>query len=177
MEKWKDIKGYEGLYQISDLGNVKSIRTNKILKYGYSHNGYRIVNLKGKMFRVHRLVAEAFIDNKEHLPYVNHKDENKENNNVNNLEWCTSSYNINYGDRNNKVAKKVSIWRKEKGSSYSPRQKKKVEQYTLNNEFVKEYDSINQAGRETNSSIGAIHKCCIGKSKTCNGYIWRFKDE
>jgi len=148
--------------------------SNKLLKFGYSHNGYRLVNLKGKMFRVHRLVAEAFLDNKDNLPYVNHKDENKQNNNVDNLEWCTASYNLNYGDRNNKVAKKVSIWRKKKGSDYSPRERKRVAQYTLDNIFIREFRSINEAGRETNSSIGTIHKCCMGISKVCNGYKWKF---
>ena len=123
------------------------------------------------------MVAQAFLDNKENLFYVNHKDENKLNNCVDNLEWCSASYNINYGDRNNKVAKKVSIWRKKKGSDYSPRKRKRVAQYTLNDEFVKEFRSINEAGRETNSSIGTIQKCCVGISKTCNGYKWRYADE
>ena len=173
-EVWKDIPNYEGIYQVSNLGNVKNVIKNKILKFGYSHNGYRIVCLKGKMFRVHRLVAETFLNNIDNLPYVNHKDENKENNNVENLEWCTASYNLNYGDRNNKVAKKVSIWRKKKGSDYSPRERRKVAQYTLENNFIKEYKSINEAGRETKSSIGTIYKCCIGTSKSCNGYKWKF---
>ena len=87
------------------------MKNNKILKGGYSHNGYKIVCLKGKMFRVHRLVAEVFIPNLNNYPQVNHKNEIKTDNRVENLEWCSSSYNINYGDRNNKVAKKVSIWR------------------------------------------------------------------
>lgn len=108
------------------------------------------------------------------MPYVNHKDENPQNNCADNLEWCTASYNINYGDRNNKVAKKVSLWRKKKGSDYSPRKRKRVAQYTLDDKFVREFKSINEAGRETNSSIGTIYKCCVGESKTCNGYKWKF---
>ena len=173
-EIWKDVKGYEGLYQVSNFGNVKSLIRNKILRLSNSHNGYRLVSLQRKTFRVHRLVAEAFLDNTEKLPFVNHKDENKQNNNVDNLEWCTASYNLNYGDRNNKVAKKVSIWRKKKGSDYSPRKRKRVAQYTLDDKFVKEFRSINEASRETNSSIGTIYKCCVGTSKTCNGYKWKF---
>ena len=137
-------------------------------------NGYKLVSFKNKHHRVHRLVAQAFLDNKENLFYVNHKDENRLNNCVDNLEWCSARYNINYGDRNNKVAKKVSIWRKKKGSDYSPRKRKRVAQYTLNDEFVKEFRSINEAGRETNSSIGTIQKCCVGISKTCNGYKWKY---
>ena len=173
-EIWKDVKGYEGLYQVSNFGNVKSLIRNKILKLSYSHNGYRLVSLRRKTFRVHRLVAEAFISNPNNFSWVNHKDENKENNCVDNLEWCSASYNINYGDRNNKVAKKVSIWRKKKGSDYSPRERKRVAQYTLGDKFVKEFRSINEAGIETNSSIGTIYKCCVGTSKTCNGYKWKF---
>jgi hypothetical protein len=177
-EVYKDIKGYEGLYQISNLGNVKSIKSKKILVQSSSSSGYKFINLrknsKGKNFRVHRLVAETFIPNYNNLPYVNHKDENPKNNCVDNLEWCTASYNINYGDRNNKVAKKVSIWRKKKGSDYSPRKRKRVAQYTLDDKFVKEFRSINEAGRETNSSIGTIQKCCVGISHTCNGYKWKY---
>ena len=177
-EIYKDIKNYEGLYQISNLGNVKSIKSKKILAQSHSPSGYKFVNLrknlKGKNFRVHRLVAEAFIPNYANLPYINHKDENTQNNRVDNLEWCTASYNINYGNRNDKVAKKVSIWRKKKGSDYSPRKRRKVAQYTLDDKFIKEYKSINEAGRKTNSSIGTIYKCCNGTSKTCGGYKWKF---
>ena len=177
-EIWKDVKDYEGLYQVSNLGNVRSIKSNKVLVLSSSPSGYKFINLRknstGKNFRVHRLVAEAFIPNINKLPFINHKDENPENNNVENLEWCTASYNINYGDRNNKVAKKVSIWRKKKGVEYSPRKRKKVAQYTLDDKFVREFRSINEAGRETKSSIGTIYNCCVDKSKSCNGYKWKF---
>jgi hypothetical protein len=113
MEEWRDIKGYEGLYQVSNLGRVKSLsRTIERSKYGSifvsekilstnSTKGYLYVSLckcgKQKRVRVHRLVAEAFIPNQDNLPEVNHKDENKENNAVSNLEWCTNKYNCNYG--------------------------------------------------------------------------------
>lgn len=137
-------------------------------------NGYKYVSFKGKHHKVHRLVAKTFLENEENLPYINHKDENKANNSVENLEWCSASYNINYGDRNDKVAKKVSIWRKKKGSDYSPRERKRVAQYTLDDKFVREFRSINEAGRETNSNIGNIRNCCVGISHTCNGYKWRF---
>jgi hypothetical protein len=109
VEIWKDIEGYEGLYQVSNLGNVKSLYTNKNLSYikcGRDRE-YLSVSLskdkKLKIYYIHRLVAETFIDNPNNYPYVNHKDENKQNNCVNNLEWCSPKYNINYGTRKIKV--------------------------------------------------------------------------
>lgn len=109
-EVWKDIAGYEGLYQVSNLGRVKSFRGSAkfgkpeelVLKPSLINSGYHVVTLYSKnrkkhKFQVHRLVAETFIDNPAHLPCVNHKDENKLNNCVLNLEWCTYQYNNNYG--------------------------------------------------------------------------------
>lgn len=102
-EIWKDIEGYEGLYQVSNKGRVKSFHSGegKIMKPGTHPLGYKSVTLfkdkKGKVAKVHRLVAQAFIPNPENLPVINHKDENPSNNNVENLEWCTQKYNLNYG--------------------------------------------------------------------------------
>ena len=126
-EIWKDIKGFEGLYQVSNMGEVKSldrkviqyngynyserIYKGKMLKSAISRNGYKRVVLQNvnakKNCCVHRLVAEAFIPNPNNLLIINHKDENKLNNQVENLEWCTQSYNINYGNRNKKVINKL----------------------------------------------------------------------
>lgn len=117
-EIWKDIKEYEGLYQISNLGNVKSLpkmvgfrkRKEKILKTYYDKNGYVKVILckenKTRFLSVHRLMAEAFIPNPNNFPQINHKDENKQNNNLENLEWCTCKYNINYGTRTERAMKR-----------------------------------------------------------------------
>lgn len=128
-EIWKDIVGYEGLYQVSNLGNVKRLKGYKGRGKGYiveehliqpsiNSRGYQNVvlckNGKTKTFTMHRLVAIAFLDNPDNLPQVNHKDENKTNNCVDNLEWCDSVYNNNYGTRNKKCSDKWKLKRLQK---------------------------------------------------------------
>ena len=118
-EEWRDIEGYEGLYQVSNLGRVKSLNYNhtkseKILKGIPDNDGYlRVVLFKNgrKDYRVHQLVAKMFIPNPENLQVINHTDENKQNNAAKNLEWCTVAYNNTYGDRLKKVseANKISM--------------------------------------------------------------------
>ena len=116
-EIWKDIKGYEGLYQVSNLGNVYSIKNNKLLKLHISHKGYVVVclykNNKQHTQQIHRLIAQAFIPNPNNLPCVNHKDENPGNNDFRNLEWCTYKYNNNYGtfaERRRKTMEEKGYW-------------------------------------------------------------------
>lgn len=103
MEEWKNVIGYEGLYEVSNKGNVRNVRRNTLLRLTKTNYGYIQVSLYKNGIRtglkVHRLVAEAFIPNPDNLPQVNHKDEDKTNNNVTNLEWCTAKYNNNYGNR------------------------------------------------------------------------------
>lgn len=112
-EVWKDIEGYEGLYQISNLGRVKRVTTGRILKGGKDKDGYLMVKLYKNNIRsnkkIHRLVAEAFIPNPENKPQVNHADENKTNNSLDNLEWMTAKENINHGTHNERVSKTMSI--------------------------------------------------------------------
>ena len=154
MEIWKDIKGYEGLYLISNLGNIKSLhnyrRGNIIkpkLKKGYYQVGLRKNNIR-KWYAVHRLVALTFIPNPNNLPCVNHKDENKLNNNINNLEWCTVYYNNCYGSRLKRVAVNNKL-------------RKPIIQYDLNGNFIKEYMSIAEASRQCNISVSNIYFCFL----------------
>lgn len=166
-EIFKDIKDYEGIYQVSNLGRIKSLqnyRKNNILKpkmkKGYYQVGLR-KNNKRKWYSVHRLVAQTFLPNENNLPQVNHRDENKLNNNVSNLEWCNASYNNCYGTRIKRVKEKTS---------------KKVLQYDLKGNFIKEYNSLRQATEENNiKSISNISLCCNGKYKQAGGYIWKYK--
>lgn len=162
IETWKWIDGYEGFYKVSDCGSVKNA-TGKILKLKKEKNGYLRVHLdkKGKReyFNVHRLVAETFLPNPDNLPQVNHKDEAKTNNHLENLEWCTPSYNINYGTRNKKMVLKCS---------------KPVKQYSLDGKFLKEWPSAAEIQRQTGFWFTAISQCCLGKRKSAYHFKWSF---
>lgn len=195
IEIWKDIPDYEGLYQVSNLGRVKSLERNitpkndrksyivpeRIRKPNKDKDGYLRIGLSKNSnkvyFFVHRLVALAFLENPENLPIVNHKNEIKADNRVENLEFCTAHYNTTYNDIHIKKGEKIS--KANKGKPKSEEHKKKlgvvILQYTLNGEFIKEWQSTRQPEKELNISSGNICKCCKGKLKTCGGYIWKYK--
>lgn len=162
MENWKDITGYEGIYRISDMGNVYSIKSNKILLQETVKNGYKRIALYkngvSKHYSVHRLVAYAFIPNPCNYPCINHKNENTSDNNVDNLEWCTQSYNINYGTRNIKLSNKA----------------KKVCQMDFNGNVLATYISIGFAAKMLNVDPSNIYKCCKGKISYAYNYKWNF---
>lgn len=175
-ELWKDAVydgvTYEG-YQVSNLGRVKSLNYNhtgkeKVMKLLKRVDGYLQIGLhkdeKYKMIKVHRLVASVFIENPNNLPDVNHKDENKTNNVVDNLEWCDRKYNNNYGNHNRKVGEALM-----NGKCSKP-----VLQYTLNGDLIREWSSTHECGRN-GFNQGNISACCNGERKTHKGYIWKYK--
>ena len=178
-EIFKPIKNYENLYSISNLGRVKSnnrqrlgvggsIRNCKgrILKATPNQSGHLLVNLydeegRSKKALVHRLVAEAFLENPENLSCINHKDENKLNNCVDNLEWCTIAYNNSYSHLENNLYRKTGNY------------PIAVIQYSLSGEEINRYTSYSQAEKETGIDHSGISACCRGKQKTAGGFVWK----
>ena len=175
-EIWKDIKGYEKHYQVSSFGRVKNLKNKtvktNILKGSKNQKGYLQVILcmkqKRKVFSIHRLVAQAFIPNPNNLPQVNHKNENKTDNNIQNLEWCTANYNNNYGQRNKKI-------KENHNSIIYNSVKKPVIQYDKSMNKIKEFESITEASKITKINLSTISCVCSKKRKTAGGYVWRFK--
>lgn len=153
-EEWIAIFNHPD-YSVSNLGRVKSFKRKEvILKPMVNHKGYLKVELDSKCCLIHRLVAEAFIHNPNNLPQVNHKDENKENNCVSNLEWCDNKYNSNYGSRVIPVI-----------------------QLDLEGNVIKEWKCMKQAGLTLNINVPHICDCCKGKRNKAGGYRWQYKNK
>lgn len=188
-EIWKNIKGYEGLYQVSNFGRIKSLPRNgtvqviKILNPCKDTYGYLRIKLsknnKVKKYQVHRLVAQAFIPNPGNKPQVNHIDGIKTNNIATNLEWVTAKENITH-------AYKIGLTTSERAiknlGKYSTKGKenpkaKEVIQYDIKGNFIKIWGSINEIQRELNYLSQDICKCCQKKYKQAYGYIWEYKEE
>lgn len=178
-EIWKDIEGYEGDYQVSNLGRIKSFKgkKEKIRKPGVIRGGYLGImlskNNKSKSFKIHRLVAMTFIPNPNNYPEVNHKDENKKNNCVDNLEWCTKRYNLFYNDRINK--ERVDRLRIEAKKRQRP-----VCQYDSNGNLINIFNSIKEAAEfiDKNKDFSSgITKCCNGIYHHCATFVWRYQGD
>ena len=172
-ERWKQISCYEGLYEISSYGRVKSLWTKKdneeeyseqILRLLKNNEGYFIIDLfkknnsrVGKRFLVHRLVAQAFIPNPENKKQVRHKNKIRTNNNVSNLEWSSGAMKGRFGKDNHRS--------------------KKILQYDLSGYLIKEWDSIKQIHEELGFSVINIRLVCNGKQKKSNNFVWRYKNK
>ena len=186
VEIWKDIQDYEGRYQISSQGQVKSLNrkanhtsgerivSERILKNQRQENSYNNVSLskdgKMKRFTVHRLVANAFISNPENKPQVNHIDGNKQNNSASNLEWVTSQ-------QNNTHAYKLKLKlppNKDKYGEFN-HNSKLIVQYSKSGDVIKKYGSTREANRITCISQGDIAACARGKRKSAGGYKWKYE--
>ena len=158
--------GYEEYYLVNQFGDILSLRTNKLRKPVLNKsNGYLYVVLCGKIkitAPIHRIVASAFLKNEHNFNVVNHKDENKKNNCVDNLEWCTSKYNANYGSRTQKMKDK--------------KETKPVFMISKDGEILKRFNSLGDAAREVGVDISAIIRVCKGKQKTSMGYKWTYAE-
>lgn len=185
VEIWKDIKGYEGRYKVSNLGNVKSLlgKKERILKsLNHTEGYYKVILYKENIAKnkcIHRLVAEAFIDNPQNKKDINHKDGNKHNNNVSNLEWCTRKENVIHAWKLGLA--KVTIRQKENYKRMVKIRTKKMSiqvcQYDLMGNYIKTWESMNEAGRKLHILPSNICSCCKGKLNKTGGYIWRYADE
>lgn len=156
-EIWKDIPGYEGKYQVSNKGEIKNIKLNKYRKQRKDKDGYSIVDLfynKPKTFKVHRLVALSFIPNPKNLPQINHIDGNKLNNRVNNLEWCTPSFNSNH-----------RIYALNKNYLFPCKKIKCVETNQV-------FDSISKASSHLNVKSSSLSIVINKSNRTCKGCHW-----
>lgn len=167
-EEWRPIKDYEGLYEVSDLGRVRSLRNkNRILKPSNNPNGYQQVTLSKdnniQAFLIHRLVANAFLDNKQNLPQVNHIDEIRTNNFVTNLEWVTAKQNLKHSNVC-KVMKAAAVkaW------------EKPVNMYNMYGEFITRFESATKAADFIGGYQQNVSACCYGKIKSYKGYVFRF---
>ena len=177
-EQWKPIKGYEGIYEVSDLGRVRSLPRMltdskgrrhpvpmKMLKM-HDRKGYDSVTLQDMgrkaIMSVHRLVAMAFIPNPDNLPIINHRDENPRNNQVSNLEWCDISYNTRYG---------TGIERAKAKHDYKY---KSVEQLTKDGQHVATFKGVKEAARATGADASVIVRVCKGRNETAGGYRWKY---
>lgn len=169
-ELWQDIPGYEGLYEASTYGRIRNKKSGRILtpsvsEYGYCCTAFS-VNGKRINVRVARIISQTFLPKpQEEQTQVNHKDENKLNNRVENLEWCDCKYNINYGTHKERMSR---------SQRNDPKKSKQILQYDLRGNLIATYPSAHEAKRINGYSDGNIRNCCRGLSKTAYGFIWKF---
>ena len=174
-EIWKDIPGYDGVYQVSSFGKIRNSKM-LILKQNTIKGNYKRISLhknkKIKNYLVHRLVGEVFIPNPLNKKEINHKDFDPTNNCVDNLEWVTSSENSKYSYDYSKNQCKREINRNFCKEKFS----KEVLQFDKNNNFIKKWSSIHQINNKLGYSVSNISRCCRNEQKLANGYIWKYAD-
>ena len=193
-EVWKPVKGYENSYEVSNLGNVRSVDRiveqkakcgstakhlykGKLLSPVHQADGYLTVNLSGKVIGVHRVVALTFLPNSDGKPYVNHIDGIKTNNRLDNLEWCTPQENTKHAFVHNLVNLNTKKKREQFDNCRAKadeKNRKRIAQYDTSGNFIKEYGSIAEASKSTGANVTHISLCAKGKQKTCGNYIWRY---
>lgn len=179
MEIWRPVKGYEGLYEVSNKGRIRSLDRIAIFKDGRSrkyygkvleiktvnNSGYLTVGLhnngKQKTLLVHRVVAEAFIDNPNRYPEVNHIDQDKLNNRIENLEWCTHIKNVNHGDEIERGAAK---------------QRRNFRQLDMDGNLIRVWSGFKKMERETGFQRKSVYDCCIGKRDSYKGFRWEYEE-
>lgn len=170
MPNWKPINGYEGLYEVSDEGEVMSLKyyggsRRHLMKFTPDKDGYLQVGLykdkKCKKRKVHRLVAEAYLPNPNNYDCINHKNENKTDNRAENIEWCSKAYNNAYGERVKTIPQK---------------KKRPIVQKTLAGEPIKVWESASDAGRTKEYTQSGISLCLTGRNKTYKGFLWQYAD-
>lgn len=183
--EWRPVAGYEGLYEVNNLGEVRRLEGKVLMKDGHiktvkerilkpslAGRGYPYVNLSkygvSHLVSIHRLVAIAFIPNPDNLPQVNHKNENKTDNRVENLEWCTNLYNMTYNDRH------IRAGLAERGKVAHNR--KEVIQYTLDGQYVASYSSVVECANNLGCSESGIRAVIYGKHKSCKGFKFEYSD-
>ena len=174
------------LYTVDEFGNVFSIVSNRLLKPFRTSSGYYTVQLFNehghRNFLVHRLVAEAFIPNPDGLSQVNHKDENKQNNYVGNLEWCNAKYNMRYGTGINRRKKSTKWYHqgheiKETMRKNAQMNRKAVLLFSKDGTLIRTFESITKAAKELSIDGAHISQVCLGKRKSCGGYKFEYVKE
>ena len=177
MEIWKEIKDYEGLYEVSNYGRIKSLDSNIILTpCKPATSGLCVTLSKNRVntkFQVSRLVAAAFIPNPENKPCIDHIDGDRANNHADNLRWVTAKENCNNPITKSRLHKKIGVYMTGRLGGLHQRAKE-IAMYSACGDLIKTFLSVKDAQRETGLNDSNIIKCCKGIKKTCGGYIWAY---